>query len=145
MNETNQAPSAPYIWGWHCSLDLGGCDKALITNKDNIVAFCKALVKAIDMKAYGEPEAVHFAEHDASKAGFTLTQLIETSNICAHFVDATGEMYLDVFSCKAFDPDVVLNVAGTFFSPSFGTAFMRERGVREEDYEVVDTYRATLH
>ena len=131
-----------YTWGWHLSVDLGGCNKEKITSKDNIIAFCKKLVPTIGMKAYGEPEAVHFAEHDAGKAGFTLTQLIETSNICAHFVDATGEMYLDVFSCKSFDPELVMAVVGEFFEPEFGAIHMVERGASRENYEGVDTSQA---
>jgi len=130
-----------YTWGWHLSLDMGGCDKEKITSKDNIIAFVKELVEKIGMKAYGEPACVHFAEHDASKAGFTLTQLIETSNICAHFVDATGEVYLDVFSCKPFNEEIVVEVAGNYFNPTFGEVYMRERGVSAADYEEVDTYK----
>lgn len=140
MDNDNTKEQKAYTWGWHLSLDVGGCNKEKITSKDNIVTFCKELVKAIDMKAYGEPEAVHFAEHDASKAGFTLTQLIETSNICAHFVDATGEMYLDVFSCKEFNPETVLDVVGKYFEPMFGDMFLRERGASAENYEVIDAF-----
>jgi len=121
--------SKPYIWGYHMSLDLAGCNKDKITSKDNIITFVKELVKAIDMKAYGEPQCVHFAEHDAGKAGYTLTQLIETSNICAHFVDATGECYLDIFSCKEFDAEVAAKVAMDYFDPVCGDVFYRERGV----------------
>lgn len=117
-----------YVWGYHMSLDMAGCNKDKITSKEHIIAFVKELVNAIDMKAYGEPECVHFAEHDAGKAGYTLTQLIETSNICAHFVDATGECYLDIFSCKEFDPQVAAEVAGRYFEPQYGDLFFRERG-----------------
>lgn len=120
--------AAKYVWGWHLSLDLADCDKTKITDRKHIAAFSKALVKAIDMKAYGEPEVVHFAAHDPSKGGYTLTQLIETSNICAHFVDATGEVYLDVFSCKPFDPNTVAQVAQEWFNPGDGVLTMRERG-----------------
>jgi S-adenosylmethionine/arginine decarboxylase-like enzyme len=118
----------PYVWGYHLSLDMAGCDQKAITSKENIIAFTKALVKAINMKAYGEPECVHFAEHDPGKAGYTMTQLIETSNICAHFVDATGEVYLDVFSCKDFDPEAVVRVADEYFKPTCAEVFFRERG-----------------
>lgn len=118
-----------YIWGYHMSFDMAGCDKRKITDKEHIIKFTKELVTAIDMKAYGEPEVVHFAEHDPSKGGFTMTQLIETSNICAHFVDATGEVYLDIFSCKEFDPDIACQVAADYFSPQAGEVFYRERGV----------------
>jgi S-adenosylmethionine/arginine decarboxylase-like enzyme len=119
-----------YVWGYHVSLDMGGCNKKKITDREHLISWVKALVDAIDMKAYGEPEAVHFAEHDPGKAGYTVTQLIETSNICGHFVDATGEAYIDVFSCKPFDPDVVAEVCGEWFEPQTGDLMFRERGAK---------------
>lgn len=125
MNDTTD-----YIWGYHASIDMAGCNKAKVTDRDTILRFCEELVEAIDMKAYGEPQCEHFAEHDAGKAGYTLSQLIETSNICAHFVDATGEVYLDIFSCKEFDPDVAAEVAARYFEPTYGEVFFRERGVQ---------------
>src|SRR5882672_5337801 len=98
-----------HVWGWHLSADFASCDKRKITDPEYIKEFTKTLVEAIHMVAYGEPQIVHFAEKDSEKAGFTLTQLIETSNICAHFVDMTGEAYLDVFSCMPFREDVVMD------------------------------------
>ena len=97
------------------SLDCYSADKDLVTNENNIAAFAKALVNRIDMKAYGEPQVIHFGEGD--KEGFTLVQLIETSNICAHFSNDTGNFYLDVFSCKPYETDAVIEVVNQFFSP----------------------------
>ena len=57
----------------------------------------------------------HFGEDD--KQGFTLVQLIETSNICGHFCDDTGNFYLDVFSCKPYDKDVVRALVQEYFDP----------------------------
>ena len=70
-------------WGYHLMLDCAGADHARITSGENIAAFAKTLVERIDMVAYGEPQVVRFGSDD--KAGYTLVQLIETSNICAHF------------------------------------------------------------
>ena len=100
-------------WGYHTILDASGCDAKLISNEKNIVDFAKELVKEIDMVAYGEPQVIHFGSGD--KAGYTLVQLIETSNICAHFVEENDTMYLDVFSCKPYDPQKVVEVAQKFF------------------------------
>ena len=93
-------------WGYHLMLDCSGCDKHAIADYQTVHDFAKQLVKDIDMIAYGEPQIVDFGKGD--KAGFTLVQLIETSNICAHFTNDNGAMYLDVFSCKTFDPNVVI-------------------------------------
>jgi S-adenosylmethionine/arginine decarboxylase-like enzyme len=65
------------------------------------------------MVAYGSPQIVHFGSD--GKAGYTLVQLIETSNICAHFVEENNSMYLDVFSCKDFDEQLVKETVEAFF------------------------------
>ena len=76
--------------------------------------FSRKLVKRIDMVPFGEPRIHLFGEGD--KSGFTLVQLIETSNIVAHFVDEYNDIHLDVFSCKEYDPkDVEDEVHKTFF------------------------------
>jgi S-adenosylmethionine/arginine decarboxylase-like enzyme len=67
------------------------------------------------MIPYEKPQLVMFGT--GNKKGYTLIQLIETSNICAHFVEETNDMYLDVFSCKHFDSDVVKNTIEEYFSP----------------------------
>ena len=96
-------------------LDCSGCSHAAITSSTVINAFTKNLVKEIDMVAYGEPQIVKFGS--GNKAGYTMVQLIETSNICAHFVDEDDTMYLDVFSCKPYDPKIVEQLVRTTFGP----------------------------
>jgi S-adenosylmethionine decarboxylase len=102
-------------WGYHLILDCGGCDNEKIKSSENIKNFTKELVKRIDMKAYGEPIVEHFATHDPSKAGHSMVQLIETSNICAHFVDRDNTAYFDIFSCKTFDNTTVVDTVKEFF------------------------------
>lgn len=102
-------------WGYHLMLDCAGCSHEAITDGDLIAKFAKRLVKDIDMVAYGEPQVVNFGSGD--KAGYTLVQLIETSNICAHFVNENDTMYLDVFSCKPFENDTVVDLVRDYFAP----------------------------
>lgn len=104
-----------HTWGKHAVVDCQAGDIEKITSKENIEAFAKELVKRIDMVAFGEPTVVHFGS--GNKTGYTLVQLIETSNICGHFCDDTGDCYIDVFSCKEFDINVVLDVVREFFNP----------------------------
>lgn len=113
-------------WGYHTIIDASGCDDKLISSADNITAFAKELVREIDMVAYGEPQVIYFGEDD--KAGYTLVQLIETSNICAHFAESTATMYLDVFSCKTYDPQKVVDIANKFFKfEKYKTAFLERQ------------------
>lgn len=103
-------------WGYHLVADVGKCIPSSIRCGQNIYQFAKHLVKEIDMVPYGEPQIHHFGS--GNKAGYTLVQLIETSNITAHFVEETNDFYLDVFSCKQFDPDVVERSVQQYFSPN---------------------------
>lgn len=102
-------------WGYHLMLDCASGTR--INDKEHMRAFIKELVPAIDMIAFGEPWIEHFATHAADKAGLSFCQMIETSNICGHFVDSTGDFYIDVFSCKPFDIEVVENLVTKYFNP----------------------------
>ena len=115
-------------WGYHLIVDARDCDPESIRNPDTIDSFARTLVQAIDMVPYGDPQIIHFGSGD--KAGFTLVQLIETSNICAHFVEETNDLYLDVFSCKTYDEDIVLKLVHEFFKPKGAHIRPIERSAR---------------
>ena len=100
-------------WGYHLLLDCAAGDKQLITSKQNIKEFITHLVWDIDMVAYGEPQIVRFGH--SGKEGYTLVQLIETSNICVHFVEEDNTAYFDIFSCKTYDNDVVIGLVKKYF------------------------------
>jgi S-adenosylmethionine/arginine decarboxylase-like enzyme len=78
------------------------------------------------MKAYGEPIIQRFGE--GNKMGYTLVQLIETSNITGHFCEQTNEAYLDVFSCKSFHGKDVEDVVRSFFDPEIINSTIIVRG-----------------
>lgn len=115
-------------WGQHLVLDLSGCPKNLLTDGENIKKWSKELVSAIDMTAYGEPLLEHFANGNEKTGGYTFVQLIETSNICAHFAENRGEVYIDIFSCKLFENSVAQEVCERFFKPTKVVANSLMRG-----------------
>jgi len=102
-------------WGTELTLDCGICNPLKIRDAFIISAFAKELVERIDMKAYGEPLICHFGSGD--KMGFTLVQLIETSNITAHFSEDTSSAFINVFSCLDFDKLIVKEVVKKYFEP----------------------------
>jgi len=101
-------------WGYHLMLDCSGCTD--IDNRDTIYKFIKDLVERIDMTAHGEPIIEHLLPGDP-KQGYSLMQLITTSNICAHFMELDGTAYFDVFSCKPFDIETAKTVVEEYFNP----------------------------
>jgi S-adenosylmethionine/arginine decarboxylase-like enzyme len=101
-------------WGISSSIDLYDCNPETIRDAEKIKQFVKELCVLIDMKRYGETVVVHFGE-DEKVAGFSMTQLIETSLISAHFANHTNTTYLDVFSCKYYDSEQAADFAKKFF------------------------------
>ena len=113
-------------WGLHAVVNATLCCPTSIRSARVIEAFSHHLVQKINMVPYGKPQIVHFGT--GNKAGYTLVQLIETSNIVAHFVEEYNDLYLDVFSCKEFNPDTVESIVRDYFRPSAVSCQVLERG-----------------
>jgi len=101
-------------WGIASSIDIYNCDPVTIRDAERIREFVVALCDLIGMKRFGETQVIHFGE-DERVAGYSMVQLIETSLISAHFANQTNATYLDVFSCKPYDPQLVADFAQDFF------------------------------
>jgi S-adenosylmethionine decarboxylase len=110
--ELEMAAAGP--WGVSSSIDLYDCDLALMQNAPAIREFVKELCDRIKMRRYGETQVVFFGD-DPRVQGFSMTQLIETSLISAHFADASRAIYLDVFSCAPYDPKDAAEFARDYF------------------------------
>ena len=113
-NSTGEHTDQNPPWDLLSCIDLYECNPELIRDKEKIKQFVSELCDLIEMKRFGETQVVHFGE-DERVAGYSMTQLIETSLISAHFANQSNATYLDVFSCKLYDPNVVAAFAKRFF------------------------------
>jgi len=104
-------------WGYHLILDCAGCNFEKITDPDNIKAFLATLIPAIDMVAHGDP-IVEFLLPGEDNQGYSVLQMITTSNITAHFVNRDCSGYIDIFSCKEFNTEIACNYVREFFEPT---------------------------
>ena len=103
-------------WGMSTSVDLQDCDPSAIRSRERIRDYVVQLCELIGMRRYGECQIVYFGQGHV--AGYSMTQLIETSLISGHFANDTNRAYLDIFSCKAYDPKVVEAFSREFFGAS---------------------------
>ncbi|MCP3899282.1 MAG: adenosylmethionine decarboxylase [Desulfobacteraceae bacterium] len=101
-------------WGVLTSVDISECDPDIIRDAKKIEQFVHELCDRIGMKRFGECQIIHFGE-DKKVEGFSMTQLIETSLISGHFANASNRVYLDIFSCKFYEPREVAEFATAFF------------------------------
>jgi len=103
------ADPAPY--GYELVLDLHGCNQRRFNRKD-IDDYFTELCQRIDMQKC----EVHFwddvgvqpeeRQTDPHTKGTSAVCFILTSSIVIHTLDILKTVYVNIFSCKDFDPDL---------------------------------------
>lgn len=116
-------------WGIETTIDLIGCDKKIITSHEKLLQYAEKLVKVIDMIPYLNPIVMHFGQDEKIK-GYTLVQFIQTSLISGHFVDETGEAYINIFSCKDYDSILATEFTKNYFEAATYECSRNIRGRR---------------
>jgi S-adenosylmethionine/arginine decarboxylase-like enzyme len=115
-NKPHPAIDTDDIFGWELILDIYQCNPTKVRSIDEIVAFIKKLCsEVLDIKLHGETWAEWFGQHRPVNTGYTVVQLVETSSVIAHFSELKNSVYLEIFSCKPYDPAVVSNFCRDFF------------------------------
>jgi len=102
-------------YGKHLLLDCKSCMRVKVQDVELWKRFFRELVIDIDMIAHGEPVVERFGE--GIDTGISGIQFITTSLLSVHTNDATGDIFLDIFSCKWYDEDIVKTKVDKFFEP----------------------------
>jgi S-adenosylmethionine/arginine decarboxylase-like enzyme len=100
-------------WGMLAAFDLHGCDRARLADPDTIRRFVPAVIEGIGMRAHGPLAIERFG--DAELEGWSAMQFIETSSITVHADEVYCRCFVDVFSCRRFDPDRAAAIAARHF------------------------------
>ena len=89
----------------------------------------KELVKDIDMEILKEPTSIHCEEKD--NEGISAFCLITTSHLALHSWEKSNPnlVQLDVYSCKPFDTQIVLDKVREFGPITIGSKFLN-RSIR---------------
>lgn len=109
------------MYGRELILDLHGCDRKMMT-PENLEAFCVKLCDDVlkmtraDFHIWGDDPDDDFTERDPKTIGATCIQFIETSNITVHTIWPQLTVYLNIFSCRDFDANVVIGFCEWFFN-----------------------------
>lgn len=103
------------LYGYELILDLYDCDPKIISSKKKLKEYVDNLCKIIKMKKYGKTYLPHFGHKRNHTKGYSLLQFIETSSITAHFSELWNSAYINIFSCKYYDPDTATKFTKKFF------------------------------
>jgi S-adenosylmethionine/arginine decarboxylase-like enzyme len=122
----------PGQYGIELILDLHGCDAAKFT-RDSITEYFERLCVLIDMQR----EDLHFwddegvSEEDKQTSphtqGTSAVQFILTSSIVIHTLDQLRAVYINIFSCKAYDPKVAEQFSVEWFGATDCSARFLDR------------------
>ena len=99
------------VYGFELVLDLHGCEAELF-NRDHIDKFFTDLCALIEMEKcevhFWDDVGVSVEEQQTlpHTKGTSAVCFILTSTIVIHTLDILGAVYVNIFSCKPFDPDV---------------------------------------
>lgn len=101
-------------WGLLTSLDAKNCDPTIIRSEYALKKYVSILCDLLDVKRFRETIVEHFGE-DEDVEGFSFVQLIETSLVSGHLINKTNTAYIDIFSCKLYDPITAKKFTQSFF------------------------------
>jgi S-adenosylmethionine/arginine decarboxylase-like enzyme len=105
-------------WGREVTIDMSGCDPAVIRDSVTLADWARHLVDEIGMEAHGEPIVQLFGV--GATYGHTVIQLITTSNIMVHTTHDDNTAFVNVFSCRDFSVDAaVAFTVGVFGARAF--------------------------
>ena len=132
MTQCNINQLATKCYGYELILDLHCCDASTF-NRDSIESFFTELCKIIEM----EKCEVHFwddvdvpideQQTDPQTKGTSAVCFILTSTIVIHTLDLLGTVYVNIFSCKIFDPSVATEFAIKWFNGEIESSNFLER------------------
>jgi len=116
------------LFGQELTLNLYGCNLATISSRTKIRKFVIDLCdNVIHMKRYGKAFIPHFGHENPITSGFSLVQLIETSNVTAHFSEYKKSVYLNIFSCAWFDAKITTKYCKDYFGAKTVKAKLTKR------------------
>tara|TARA_B100000508_G_C11448382_1_gene272630 strand:- start:611 stop:994 length:384 start_codon:yes stop_codon:yes gene_type:complete len=107
-------------YGMEVVLDLHNCDPETFT-REEIGQYFVELCDLIDMERadlhWWDDLDLPEEEHDTEPhlKGTSAIQFITTSNITIHTLDMLKAVYINLFSCKEFDPEVVKDFSTKWF------------------------------
>jgi S-adenosylmethionine/arginine decarboxylase-like enzyme len=119
-----ERPGRTYVpWGLLAAIDLHDGDRALLADPGSIRRFVPAVIDAIGMRAHGSLMLERFG--DGQLEGWSALQFIETSSITIHADEVFGRCFIDVFSCRSFDPAVAAAIAVEHFGGTSSVTVLR--------------------
>jgi S-adenosylmethionine decarboxylase len=115
-------------FGPHLMLDCKGANVHLCADASYIANTLKELVLLLGMNIIMEPQMIDYSGIKPEDRGVTGFVLIAESHISIHTFTEKDYFFLDCFSCKYFDHEIVINYIREKFEVNEIRVFLINRG-----------------
>ena len=116
-------------------IDISDCNVECIRDEAIIREFLNVLLHKIKMKKMEEPTFVYLPDDndyyvEKDIVGFTVFQGIETSSITIDFCEGSRTAYFNLFLCKCFDQDLVIELFQVYFGGKIANQMFLSRNAK---------------
>lgn len=101
-------------YGLEIIVDIHDCNIEKF-KRSSLDEFFDTLCKISDMQKVGTPKYWLETSNIPHLKGYSGIQFIKTSSILIHTLDILGSAYINFFSCKDFDGEIVLKFIENYF------------------------------
>lgn len=133
---------ANQVFGYQLLLDLYGCKEGTCDDLSLCYQFLDEIVEKLGMEKQSPPSIFRSdATRFPDKAGLSGWAPLIESSIVIHTLSPKNYISVDVYCCKAFDPEVARDMCRKFFDPMKIDDQYIERGL---DYYKTDSTYHTM-
>lgn len=113
-----QQPEMVRYFGKHIILDFFGCNQEAIHNQDIVHQFMRDAVKLVGMQIISGPFTQYYTHpSDPGESGVSSLVLLAESHASFHGMTRSGLVCMDLFSCKDFNDQDLIDLFVKTFSP----------------------------
>ena len=126
-----ETPNTQVSFGLHVMIDAYGCDPKVLDSPRKLYAFLDETPGLLGMRKLSAPHLIHAEGNNVhDPGGWTGVVLIAESHISLHTFVKRQFVTLDIYSCKHFNSDFIIERARKFFKTTDMDVFTQERGLR---------------
>jgi len=101
----------------HLIIDGNGCNIKRISDFETVYRFLDDVPTTIGMVKMTQPYVVKWKDKGSVHEGLTGFVTIAESHLAIHTFPDNSRVYVDIFSCKQFDKDTVIEIFKKTFEP----------------------------
>lgn len=121
-------------FGYSLLLDIAGCAEGTLDDMNLCYQFLDDLVVFLKMNKQSEPTVVRTDHHKyPEKKGLSGWVPLVESGVQIHTLSVDNDLYIDVFSCREFNPNGVKEFITKYFKCEKIRAIFIVRGAHLED------------